>query len=176
MNNLLADTKLAIELEEKGYEFYKNTATKTTNPLASSTLSSLADREKLHIEKIQELYLSLSNKKEPTTIWLSATEITSDKKTLLKPILEKLRTRLDKKFDTEADINETYLIAEGLERDSYALYTKIAKETTNDIAKKFFSALAQEENEHYAILDDTLLYLKHPGDWFKKEERWIVEG
>lgn len=176
MINLLADTKLAIELEEKGYAFYKNTAAKTSNPLAASTLGSLAEREKVHIDKIKEFYSGLTGEEELRPEWLNTVEIAPSKKALLKPILEKLKASLDKKFETETDIDQAYKIAEGLERDSYNLYIKIAKSTDDVIAKKFYSALAQEEDDHYAILDDTLLYLKHPGDWFKKEERWIVEG
>ncbi|MFC1540634.1 ferritin family protein, partial [Candidatus Margulisiibacteriota bacterium] len=67
-------------------------------------------------------------------------------------------------------------IAEGLETDSYKLYDKVAKESKDKTAQKFYAALAQEEKEHYAILEETLQYLDNPGDWFKKEERWIVEG
>jgi rubrerythrin len=98
------------------------------------------------------------------------------KEELLRPILLKLKESLDKKFQTEKDVNEAYKIAEGLERDSFNLYERISKESTDETAKKLYSALALEEREHYAILEETLNYLNNPGDWFKKEERWIVEG
>lgn len=176
MNNLLSDTKLAIELEKKGYDFYTKTASKTTNPLAASTLSGLAERELDHIEKITEFYKNLTGEEKLSNDWLRSVDIPPKKEELLKPILIKLKGSLGKKFETQEDINEAYKIAEGLERDSYNLYDKISNESSDNTAKRFYAALAQEEREHYSILEETLQYLNNPGDWFKQQERWIVEG
>jgi rubrerythrin len=176
MNDLIADTKLAIELEKKGYDFYIGTLAKIQNPLAASTFSSLAERELIHLEKVKEFYKNLTGEEKLADDWLKGVEIPPRKEELLVPILNKLKQSLDKKFKTQQDINEAYGIAEGLEKDSYNLYEKISKETSEEIAKKFYTALAQEESEHYAILEETLEYLNNPGDWFKKEERWLVEG
>jgi rubrerythrin len=176
MNDLIADTKLAIELEKKGYDFYTQTAAKTQNPLAASTLDSLAERELIHLERVKEFYKNLTGEEKLADNWLKGVEIPPRKEELLVPILNKLKQSLDKKFETQKDINEAYGVAEGLEKDSYNLYDKISKEASDEIAKKFYAALAQEEREHFAILEETLEYLNHPGDWFKKEERWLVEG
>jgi len=176
VSDLKEDTKLAIELEKKGYEFYRETAGKTKNPLAASTLSSLADREQLHIERIYEFFQNLTGEKILKSDWLSKVEVPPTKAELLKPILSKLKGSLDKKFETKEDINEAYRVAEGLERDSFTLYEKISSETDNETARKFYSALAMEEREHFEILEDTLLYLNDPGEWYRRTERWIVEG
>jgi len=176
MNNLIADTKLAIELEKKGYDFYMQTAGKTMNPLVISTMSSLADREMEHLAKIKEFYLNLTNEKKLASDWLKGVEIAPTKKELLTVIITKLKANLDREFETEQDINEAYLVAEGLETDSYNLYKKVSDESQDETAKKFFAALAIEEQEHYDILSESLQYLSRPGDWFKEQERWIVEG
>lgn len=176
MYDILTDTKLAIELEKKGYNFYTQTAAKTANPLAVSTLSSLAERELLHLEKVKEFYQNLTGEKKLKSDWLKGVEVPPTKAQLLKPILNKLKESLGKKFETQADVIEAYKVAEELERDSYNLYQRISKESSDETTKKFYSALAKEENEHYAILDETLQYLNNPGEWFKEKERWIVEG
>ncbi|MDD4179498.1 MAG: ferritin family protein [Candidatus Margulisbacteria bacterium] len=176
MYDLLADVKLSIDLEEKGLTFYSQTAAKAKNPLAASTLSSLADREKEHMVKIKEFYENLSGSKKLESGWLMAVEFPPSKQALLGPIIAKLKANLDKKFESDKDINDAYLIAEGLERDSFNLYEKISKETTDDTARKFYAALALEEREHFSILEDTLLYLNDPGEWYRLQERWIVEG
>jgi rubrerythrin len=176
MNDLIADTKLAIELEKKGYDFYTQTAKKTSNPLAASTLKSLAVREMEHLSRIKEFYQDIAGEKKLKSDWLKGVEVPPRKEELLKPILIKLKAALDKKFETDKEINDAYMIAEGLERDSYNLYDKISKGSDDQTAKKFYAALAQEEREHFDILEETLQYLNNPGDWFKKEERWIVEG
>ncbi|MFA6432123.1 MAG: ferritin family protein [Candidatus Margulisiibacteriota bacterium] len=175
-NQLLSDTKLAIELEKKGYELYSQTSAKTTNPLAKNVFSSLADRELIHLEKIKEFYKSLSGEATLKSDWLKGTSIPMAKNELLKTITEKLKQSLSKEFTTQSDINEAYLVAEGLERDSYTFYEKISKESTDELVKKFYMALAQEEREHYDILDETQLYLNDPQEWFRRQEKWIVEG
>lgn len=174
--SILADTKMAIELEEKGYEFYVKTAGKTNNPLASSTLKSLAERELVHIDKIKEFYGSITGENKLPADWIKKAGFSPKREELLKPILLKLSKSLDKKFEKEEDTNEAYMIAEGLERDSYNLYDRMSKEGKDEVTVKFFAALAQEEREHFAILDETLQYLNRPGDWFREKERWIVEG
>ncbi|MFH1347099.1 MAG: ferritin family protein [Candidatus Margulisiibacteriota bacterium] len=176
MSDLIADVKLSIELEKKGYDFYMKTAQKTDNPLAKSTLISLADRETEHLAKITEFYKNLTGEEKLKSDWLRGVETPPKKEELLVPILKKLADSLSMEFKTEKDIDEAYKIAEGLERESYTLYDKISKENEDEVTKKFYAALAQEEREHYEILEETLQYLNNPGDWFKKEERWIVEG
>jgi len=176
MNDLIADTKLAIELEKKGYDFYMQTAGKTMNPLVISTMSSLADREMEHLSKIKEFYKNLTGEQKLAADWLKGVEVAPTKKELLTVIIGKLKANLDREFETEQDINDAYKVAEGLETDSYKLYKKISDESQDETAKKFYSALATEEQEHYAILDESLQYLNRPGDWFKEQERWIVEG
>ena len=176
MYDLQNDVKFSIELEEKGRDFYLQTAAKTKNPLAQATLTGLADREKEHIKRISEFYTSLTGGNKLETNWLTSVQTPPDKKALLAPILKKLKDNLDKKFESEKDINEAYKVAEGLETDSFVLYDKIARETNDPTAKKFYSALAIEERAHYDILEDTLRYLNDPGDWYREQERWIVEG
>lgn len=176
MNDLIADVKLSIDLEKNGYDFYTKTAEKTSNPLAVSTLNSLAERELIHLERIKEFYQNLTGEQKLASDWLKGVSVSPTKEELLKVIVTKLKDSLNKPFETKEDINEAYKIAEGLERDSYNLYNKIAKESSDETAKKFYAALAQEEQEHYTILEETLLYLNKPGDWFKEQEHWIVEG
>ena len=176
MNDIIEDVKLSIELEKKGYDFYTKTAAKTSNPLAVSTLNSLAEREIEHLNKIREFYQDITGEKKLRGDWLKNVSVPPSKKDLLKPILNNLKASLDKKFETDKDINEAYKIAEGLERDSYTLYDKISKKSSDETAKKFYAALAEEEREHYAILDETLKYLDHPGEWYREQERWLVEG
>lgn len=175
MNDLLADAKLAIEMEKKGYEFYSQSAEKSKNGLLSSTLLSLAERELVHIEKIKSLYQSLTGEK-PKGDWLKSIFVPPKKAELLKAILNKLRDRLSRQSEAETDSEKIYEAAKGLERDGFTFYEKIAKENQDQNIKNFFLGLAEEEKEHFAILDETLKYLNSPGEWFREKERWIVEG
>ena len=95
MTDLKTDTKLAIELEEKGHDFYSSTARKVNNPLAKSTLESLADRELVHLEKVKEFYRNLTGEQKLPEGWLKNVEVPPSKAELLKPILDKLKTGLE---------------------------------------------------------------------------------
>lgn len=176
MNDIIEEVKLSIELEKKGYDFYTKTASKTKNPLAISTLKGLAEREIEHLNRIRELYQDMSGEKKLKSDWLKDVSVAPSKKELIRPILENLKENLNKKIETSKDIDEAYHVAEGLERESYTLYDKISKESKDQTAKKFYAALAQEEREHYAILEETLKYLNNPGEWYREQERWILEG
>jgi len=176
MGTLLADTKFAMELEERGYAFYSEAAQKTKNPLAISTLRSLAEREREHELKIGELYRKLEKEQPPEPHWLKNYQVPLAKKELLRPILEQLKASLNQEFKNEEDLDKIYETAKELERKSFELYEKIAAENKEEIIKQFYSSLAKEEREHYDILEETQQYLNHPADWFRKEERWIVEG
>lgn len=176
MNNLIDDVKMAAELEKKGYDFYSATAAKTNNPLASATLNGLAARELAHIDKIKEFYRDLTGEKKLPADWLRSVDVPPGKAELLRPILDRLKSSLERELKKEKDVNDAYLVAEGLERDSYNLYDRIAKENNEEITKKFFTALAAEEREHFSILEDTMQYLDNPGEWYRKTEHWIVEG
>ncbi|OGC04768.1 hypothetical protein A2276_02210 [candidate division WOR-1 bacterium RIFOXYA12_FULL_43_27] len=175
MNDLLADAKLAIEMEKKGYAFYAQSAEKSKNGLLKSTLASLAERELVHIEKIKALYQSLTGEK-PEGDWLKSVFVPPQKAELLKIILNKLKDRLNRQVETETDSEKIYETAKGLERDGFTFYEKIAKENEDPNVRKFFLGLAEEEKEHFSILDETLKYLNSPGEWFREKERWIVEG
>lgn len=173
MNKLIEDVKMSLELEEKGYRFYTETSKRTKNPLAIATLDSLAARELFHKERVKRLYEKLTGN---STADISIDGINPSRAELLRPILEKLKGKLEAPIETIEEINKAYIIAEGLERDSFTLYKKIAGENADTKIKVFFNALAAEEEEHYAILDETLEYLNNPGDWYRKQEHWIVEG
>ena len=67
-------------------------------------------------------------------------------------------------------------MVEGLEQDTYELYERIAQEETDNTTKIFYASLAREEQTHYEILAETLQYLDNPGEWYRKTERWILEG
>ena len=91
METLIEDVKLSIELEEKGHNFYTETAKKTNNPLAIATLKSLAERELIHIERIKEFYKNLTGEKKLASDWLKGVEVAPTKKALLPHYIRTLK-------------------------------------------------------------------------------------
>ncbi|OGC36076.1 hypothetical protein A2311_00475 [candidate division WOR-1 bacterium RIFOXYB2_FULL_48_7] len=171
---LLNDLKLAVDLEQRGFDYYTKTAGKTSNPLVVSTFNSLAERELLHLERAKSIYQNLTGQ-VPLPADL-ADKISISRAKLLAPILHHLKKGLAKDFSSTSDMNMAYKVAEEMEQFSYKLYDKINAEATDPLVKKFYAALALEEREHFAILQETLVYLNDPGEWYRQNERWIIEG
>ena len=63
-----------------------------------------------------------------------------------------------------------------VEKKSYDHYSAGAETTDDERVKKILLRIADEENEHYAILADTRLYLTNPTEWNLKEERPLIDG
>ncbi len=81
-----------------------------------------------------------------------------------------------KSDDAAAGLSEVYRIAMDLERESYLFYKQLAEEAAVPTVKAFFRYLMDQENTHFELFQETLEYLDRPGDWFREQERWIVEG
>jgi rubrerythrin len=157
----------ALSMEKNGYDVYTKAAQKTKNALGRTTLEAIAKKELDHIKAIEEF----SAKNLDRSI---AAINPKDKKEYVLPIMEKMKKALDEK--TANDLNNAYKVAMGLEKESFNLYKKLKGESADAKTKQFFDFLMKEENTHYELLQDTLEYLDRPGDWYREQERWIVEG
>jgi rubrerythrin len=159
----------ALSMEKNGYDVYMKAAQKTKNSLGKTTLEAIAKKELDHIKAIEEFSAKNMDK--------AISDINpKEKKEYVMPIMEKMKKALDEKTSNDADLNNAYKVAMGLEMESFNLYKKLKGGSGDAKAKQFFDFLMKEENTHYEILQDTLEYLDRPGDWYREQERWIVEG
>ncbi len=163
----------AIEMEEEGYSIYIKAAERASNPLGASTLRAIAEKELLHKKTIEDFYAGLTGGKRYTASFAEG-ELWSSK--LRSEILRNIKDSLDKLSGNDQDLIRVYEISMDMEKQGHNFYRNISANTDNEDAKKLFDFLAREENEHYEILQDTHLYLSSPSEWFKKEEKWLVEG
>ena len=175
MLNLLEATNTAIELERKGHDLYISAAEKTTNKLGKETLRAIAAKEIDHIKAIEKFIEIFEAKSSDFNKAIERVR-PMEKKDYLRTIVSKLGKELETKVSPDANLEKAYQTAMVFEKDSYELYKKLAGEVSELQAKKFFEFLMGEENMHYELLQDTLEYLNKPGEWFKQQEKWIVEG
>lgn len=175
MNNILEAMKIALDMEKKGYRLYTEAAAKTTNKLGKATLEAIAAKEIDHIKTIEAYCQQSTEVKEQARKNVREIEH-REKIDYIRSILEKIGAQLEEKIKADADLVETYKVAMELERESYAFYQKLREEAAEADVQEFLTFLMKEENNHYEILQETLQYLDHPGDWFREQERWIVEG
>ncbi|MBU0573366.1 MAG: ferritin family protein [Candidatus Margulisiibacteriota bacterium] len=177
MADIRSDTKMAIQLEQEGYDIYVNAAAKTTNALARTTFLGIAEREKTHIERIKRLYADLLGD-TVNSKWIDEVSGNIDKGAIIRPILVNLKDNLDRQGDQiKQDFSKIYDLALTLEKNTYDLYKRLSEDPKNEEEiRKFYAALAQEETLHFQIFQETLKYLNNPEDFYHLEERWIIEG
>ncbi|MFA4905225.1 MAG: ferritin family protein [Candidatus Margulisiibacteriota bacterium] len=170
MENISTAIRLALQMEHKGYDLYIKAAQTTLNRLGRATLEAIAKKELDHIKAIEEFSKGMDLKQAAADIK------PQDQSLYLREIMDKLAGNLEKQVKPDSDLERVYKVALDLEKASFELYKKLNAESSDPQAKKFFEFLMGEENTHYEILSDTLEYLNDPGEWYRLQERWIVEG
>ena len=167
---MLQALKDAVQMELEGRQFYLEAAKKVQNSGVRQIFEYLAEAEKYHIEKFNEIYRGLEKdpawtapmatfsppQHEPYVCVLAMTQ--ADQGTGGKDDLQALRSGLK------------------MEECSIDYYTKLARETNNPLARRFFMSVAHEERGHYLTLMDMHNYLTLPEDWFYVKQMSNVDG
>ena len=167
---MLQALKDAVRMELEGRQFYLEAARKVQNPGVRQILEYLAESEKYHIEKFNEVYRDLEKdpawtesmaafsppQHEPYICVLAMAQ--ADQETGGKDDLQALRTGIQ------------------MEDCSIDYYTKLARESKNPLARRFFMSVAHEERGHYLTLMDMHNYLTMPEDWFYVKQMSNVDG
>jgi len=165
---------LAIENEEKGYNFYRQAQERVSNSLAKSVFAALAAEEFDHIEIIKGFHSALEEKGE----WASLDQTQEAKPVAgrVKTVFEKAATEMEKRVKVEATDSEAYKAAMELENEAVSLYSGLLQRATEPNAKQLYKFMVQLETEHWNLLADTLLYLDNPTGWFFAHELPLLEG
>jgi len=167
---LLQALKDAIQMEVEGRQFYQEAARKVKGDGVRQIMEYLAESEKYHIDKFQEIYENLEKdsawtegmaafappRHEPFVCVLAMNK--EDQEAGGKDDLEALRTGLK------------------MEQCSIDYYTRLAKEATHPLARRFLMSVAHEERGHYLTLLDMHNYLTDPADWFYVTQMGHVDG
>lgn len=169
----LEATKLAIDMEKKGQKAYSDMAARSKNELGKKVFSYLAKDEIAHIEAIKEFSAKIAGGKDlPDVEKLVAREHHKGDSAIFNRPLGELKD----KAGIDASDLKAYKIAMQTEKDGYDFYKECLEGATDEMVKKLFKFLIEEESTHYQILQDTYQYLAHPADWFAQQERPILEG
>ena len=152
----------ALELEHVGHDYYVKIAEKAESPLTKEVFTALAGQELVHMERIQEIFNNL--KFEGVDPHARADE------------MQKMVRGIFSRFSSHArstwamDNSEAYEYAQDLERQSIAMYNKLAGESADPAERQFFEELSREENLHLNALENVYFFLQRTGDWFDHEE------
>lgn len=161
----------AIEMEEKGYSFYKEAATKARDPLARQVFDFLAGEEMHHIEAIKGFYDSYIAGKAQ-----SPNKLANRKSDSKSNVITNLFKNLTKDAPISGGELDAYKFAVDFERKGEAFYKKAETEAVDPDAKRLYNFLVGEERRHFKIVESCLLYFENPAEFFHQREQWSVDG
>jgi len=167
---LLEALKDAVQMELEGREFYLQAAEKVTSTGVREILEYLAETEKYHIQKFNEIYQSLQQ--DPR--WTESLAAFSPPHH--QPYICVLAMAKEEQGAGGADDLQALRTGIKMEECSIDYYTKLARETGDPLARRFFMSVAHEERGHYLTLLDMHNYLSDPADWFYVKQMGHVDG
>jgi rubrerythrin len=163
----------ALEMEEKGYEFYGTQSAKAKNKIAKDMFSFLADNELYHIESIKKFYEGVKGGKDNIELDLS-----SEKQKRIKAldVFSNSINELSAKISPDDTDKKACEFAMEFEKSGYDYYKNMLFEAKGEQAKKFLEFLLDEEKRHYEIIEKTYNYLTDSANWFMYEEGSFPQG
>ncbi len=149
----------AMQMERDGEYFYRKLANKCQQPAIAKILQDLADMEKRHFAFLNAM------KAKTRLVW---SETFRDG---IKTIFAVLDEKSDS-FDVDVSEIEIYKEAQELEKRSHDFYLAKSRRVNSPTEKRFLQRLAEEENEHWQMLQRIIDFLEEPkdGHWLENAE------
>ncbi len=141
----------AIEMENDGFEYYKDLADSSTLPGLRTIFSSLAADELKHAKVFKSLKTGEAVGKMP------ASETLKTSKNLFKQLPEGAE-----ELKSIADSLKAYQHAMKLEANSFRFYEEAAEKETNPEVKALLLQIAEEEHTHFNILENVYSFVNAP--------------
>jgi len=160
----------AMQLEEKGEQYYRELAERTKNEVCGNIFNMLAEDEKKH-------YNVFKNMKEGVATEFRGTVVLDEaRKTFADAILEGVS------FEPEIEHKDLYKKVLDIERHSMGFYLEKSEEVNSIVQKAIFRKIAGEEEKHFRLIDAFLTFIRHPEtfledvEFFQDEHYWMVNA
>jgi rubrerythrin len=162
--------EFALKTERDGNSFYEQAAKRASQKLARAAFDILAKEELRHVALIEALGKQLDGSGGPI----------EPKSPTLKNLQFSIKTIYEGAIDAgqkgDLDPGDAYRKAIDLEEKISALYYRYGGESESEAAKRLFSVLYREEQDHLTLLEDMLAYLTKPDRWFIDRDMVLLDG
>jgi rubrerythrin len=150
--NIMKGVTIGIELETKGRDFYLE----KYNQLKIELFQFLADEELRHLRALENVKEIIDGRGQ----WVEVKEV--QLKQFGRPNLFKDKLT-EPRITEESSCRDTLLAARSVERRSKEFYDRMSEKVKDEDAKKFFTALASFEMQHFEMIDKLLPKEKEGG-------------
>ena len=170
----LAVVQQGMEMERQGHGFYMQQAARTGDARGKTMFVALAQDELAHLTVLKGQYESLSR----TGAWKewSQTEPAKDRAADAPTLFPRTPVEAQKAVKADAGDLDALRFGISIEDKSYQFYSGLAEKATEAVSRSLFQRLANEEDGHRKLLQDTFDYLDDPEGWFLHQEKPIFEG
>ncbi len=158
--------QLARKMEMDGVEHYRRAAEATTNPQGKRLFESFARDEERHLRIVEDIARGIG-------VDVDAMPMPRDE---IRTVFSQADAPAETPGGVTAGERVAIQIAMRMEQKSYKLYKDAANTAGDEKQKVVFDRLAQEENQHYEILENTLQYLTDNRKWFLWNESGLLTG
>jgi len=162
----------AIEMEEMGFSFFKDSAAQAKDSFAKEVFEFLAGEELNHIKAIEKFHEDYMKGQSADPKDLIDGMANSAARSAISQLFEKLSQNRPI-GGTELDV---YKFAMDFERKGENFYKKAESEAIDPNAKKLYGFLVGEERRHFKIVESCLAYFENPAEFFHQREKWHFEG
>lgn len=155
----------AIKMETDAMAFYEESANKSHHAFGREMFLGFVKDEKRHLAMLQNIFKGMG-----------LTENFASPKEEIKTVFSLLKDQMMQRVEAVQSELDAVKIALDMENEGYHFYKTAAANAPTPEEKKLFERLAIEENDHYAILNETYNFLDNTGQWFMYDERGAIEG
>ncbi len=162
---------VAIQMEREGMAFYQKAAEGMKESLGKKMFLSLVGDEKRHVEIFQQMAAEAGVRPAGMDEIDQQGPIAR-----IAGIFQDVGRKVKKEIKPDDDDIKVIEVAKGMEEKAYFFYVDVAKSVNDAAEKDILLKIAEEENEHFRILEDTRMYLTYPKMWHIIQERPVIDG
>ncbi len=153
--------EFAMKMEEDGRAYYLEHAEKAENPALKRVLNEMANDELKHYK----IFEAMRNQE-------TAEYLESNKTTIIdtvKSIFEELK-EINKDYTAEADFRKVWEVALETEKKAEIFYREKIDEVDGENNKMILKKIADEEHNHWVVIENVLQFLDKPKRWLEDAE------
>jgi rubrerythrin len=143
--------------EKHSEKYYRDLAGQCTNKGLQNILTMLADEEARHYKTVAAMKTAAPPAHAETTVLADA-----------KKSFARMRKAPDS-LDFDINAAQLYRKAQQIEQASRQFYLKKAQQLTSP-QQQIFRQLAEEENQHYFLLENIIDFISRPQTWLENAE------
>jgi rubrerythrin len=164
--------KIALEMEEEGFQTYSEGSKKIQNSLGKRMLERLARDEIDHMKRIREAYEALEGKRD----WTSISAQNREERITFQKIFSRIREEISASIEELGSygVNDEEIIETAINLENHAkfFYREASSKATDDKVKEFLAVLAEEEENHYQALRNINHFVSDPANWFATQGKF----